>query len=131
MKNDIRYMLFIFLTAVLFMIAACGVEKSPADAVEAYLGALENKDEVQAVSLSCAEWEETARAEGESFMTVEVELQDANCSVVEQSENTALVSCEGRFVFSYDAGEDLVLELSTRFFKVVKEGDQWLMCGYR
>ena len=113
------------------LLTACLETSSPAAAVEGYLQALADKDENQAVSLSCAAWEEQAMAEGASFKSVEVSLEDVSCSVDSESGESALVSCAGKYIFSYDAGEDQELNLEGRVFKVVKEAGEWRMCGYQ
>lgn len=111
-------------------LAGCAASSSPGGTVEKYLQALADKDETAAVSLSCAEWEEQALAEGASFKNVSVELQNVDCQAKSQSEGSALVTCTGKYVFSYDAGEDQELDLEGREFKVVQEASEWRMCGY-
>ena len=114
-----------------FVISACGSNSSPADAIENYLEALAAKDQVGAVSYSCAEWEEQALAEGASFVNVEVELRDLNCQVDQQEQESAQVICEGSFLFSYDAGEQQQLDLGDRIFNTINENGAWRMCGYQ
>lgn len=113
------------------LLTACGSAASPAEAITEYLQALADKDQTRAVSKSCAAWEEQALAEGNSFINVQVSLEDLSCQVVEQTESDASVSCTGKFIFSYDAGEDQELDLSGRVFAVIKESGEWRMCGYQ
>ena len=115
---------------VILLLGACSTANSPNSTIEDYLHALADKNEVSAVNLSCGEWEEQALAEGASFMNVDVVLESVVCQVEEESDDKASVSCSGRFVFSYDAGEDQELNLEGRVFKVVKEASEWRMCGY-
>lgn len=126
--NVIRGMLIL---AAAVLLTACLETKSPSAAVEGYLQALADKDESAAVNLSCADWEEQAMAEGASFKSVEVALEDISCSVDSESGERAVVSCTGKYVFSYDAGEQQELNLEGRMFNVVKEAGEWRMCGYQ
>lgn len=112
------------------LISACGPARTPADAIVDYLEALAGNDQAGAVSLSCGAWEENALAEAASFVNVEVTLQDLDCQVQSQNESDAIVSCSGRFLFSYDAGEEQELDLGGRNFSLILEGSDWRMCGY-
>ena len=112
----------------LALVTACQVE-GPATAIEAYLQAVVSKDPVQAVNLSCAAWEEEAKAEAASFEAVEAKLQDAVCSDQGGLEGSRLVSCQGVILATYGA-EDQELPLEGRQYRVVQEASQWRMCGY-
>lgn len=122
---------FMLLLVAAGLLTACGPSKSPADAITAYLQALADNDETGAVSNSCAAWEEQALAEGNSFINVQVSLEDLSCQVASESDSEATVSCTGKYNFSYDAGEDQELDLSGRLFSAVKENGEWRMCGYQ
>jgi len=113
------------------LVSACASQRTPADAIVDYLEALEESDQAAAVASSCTAWETEALAEGASFVNVEVELKDPDCQVQDQTDTEASVLCTGSFVFSYDAGEDQVLDLFGRVFSVVKEDGEWRMCGYK
>jgi hypothetical protein len=129
-----KHIMMVILSALLtFMLAitACSSGPSPAVAVENYLQALAAKDEVAAVNFSCSDWEEQAHAEGSSFINVEVSLEDLNCQVASEKSDAAVVTCSGRFLFSYDAGENQELDLGGRKFSTIKENGLWLMCGYQ
>jgi hypothetical protein len=112
-------------------ISSCLAGSSPADALENYLQALADQDQVTAVNNSCGDWEEQALAEGASFINVEVTLVDLACTVDSQADDSAVVSCAGKYLFSYDAGEEQELDLSGRQFRVIKENGAWRMCGYQ
>jgi hypothetical protein len=116
--------------ALALLMAACAAPAQPGKAIEAYLAAIVAKDDVRAIELSCAAWEAQAKAEGEAFATVDVTLEDAVCQTEEQSGDTAVVSCTGRILFSYDGGETETLDLEGRLFETVLEGGEWRMCGY-
>ena len=129
-QDNISLILALILIMSSVIISSCSAGGTPNEAIEKYLQALANKDEVSAVNLSCAEWEEQALAEGASFKTVEVSLENLSCQVDTEDSDLAMVSCTGRYVFSYDAGEDQELDLEGRTFKVAKESGEWRMCGY-
>ncbi len=125
-----RRLLFVF-GFITMVLAACSQPNSPAIVVENYLTALAAKDDISAVNLSCAAWEESAKAEGAAFEGVEVTLEDASCSVVSEDRQNAIVSCTGRFRFSYAGGEDEEIGLDRREYFVQLEGGEWRMCGYQ
>ncbi len=108
----------------------CSSKGGPVPAVEAYLQALEAKDDIGAVNASCLAWEEGAFAEASSFEAVGVALEDLSCSVEQSGEENASVKCEGEFVADY-GGEIQNIDLSLRTFAVAREDGQWKMCGYR
>lgn len=120
----------LFVSALL--LTACGTSSNtPEKVVEAYLAALVAGDSAQAVSLSCAAWEESAVSESAAFDGVEVSLEAAVCSVAEQAEGKTVVTCTGQFVFSYAGGEAQTLGLDNRQYVAVMENDSWRMCGYQ
>ena len=108
----------------------CSSTDGPVSAVEAYLHALEAKDDIGAVNASCLDWEEGAFAEASSFEAVGVVLEGLSCSVGQSGEAEATVRCEGEFVADY-GGEIQNIDLSLRTFSVALEDGQWKMCGYR
>jgi len=112
-------------------LSACSQPSSPADVIENYLAALVAKDDVLAVNLSCAAWEASAKAEGAAFEGVEVTLEDPSCLVVLEDGQNAVVSCTGRFLFSYAGGEEEEIGLDRRDYVVQLEGGEWRMCGYQ
>jgi hypothetical protein len=125
-----RRLLFV-LIFVSISLSACSQSSSPSNAVENYLAALVAKDDVLAVNLSCAAWESNAKAEGASFEGVEVTLEDASCAVVSEDSESAVVSCTGRFLFTYAGGEEQEIGLDRREYLVEFEGGEWRMCGYQ
>ncbi len=118
---------FISLVGIL---AACQGGGSPSDAVQNYLQAVVEADWAQAVSLSCAQWEEGARVEASSFEAVEAKLEGVSCSVEAEEGDVQLVSCQGVILATYGV-EDQELQLEGRLYRVVLEGGDWRMCGYQ
>ena len=128
-----KYALILLLT-ILFAIplAACGTPKAdaPAKAVQDYLTSLVEKDADRLSTLSCADWEDDALLELDSFQAVTARLDGLACEQTGTDGSTALVLCNGRIIASYN-GEDQELDLSVRTYQVVQEGGAWLVCGVR
>ncbi|PKO08790.1 MAG: hypothetical protein CVU40_13390 [Chloroflexi bacterium HGW-Chloroflexi-2] len=115
----------------LIILTACSTRNTqPEQAVEAYLNAIVEADLTKISTLSCAEWEEDAWLELDSFQGVEVSLVDMQCTQSGTDGDTALVTCSGHFLTSYD-GEAMEIDLSTREYELVQQGGEWLVCGYR
>jgi hypothetical protein len=113
----------------MLILSGCQSARTPADAIVDYLEALAENDQAAAVANSCAAWEENALAEGASFVNVDVTLEDLECQVITETDTEATVTCTGAYRFSYDAGEDQLLDLTGRVFSVVMESGEWRMCG--
>lgn len=124
-------LILLSLLAVLTL-SACGAggEDAPAQAVENYLNALVTKDADRLSTLSCAEWEEDALLELDSFQAVDTRLEGLACEQTGMDGETALVLCNGNIVATYNE-EDQELDLSVRTYQVVEEGGEWLVCGTR
>jgi hypothetical protein len=116
---------------LLHILVGCGSSVgAPGAVIEGYLTALVELDNAKSVNLSCAAWEENARAEGASFEGVDVAIEGMKCSVVSEEGGKAVVSCDGEIVFSYAGGEDEKIPLSRRNYVLALEGGEWRMCGY-
>ena len=126
-----RFSLIMVLLVGILILAGCQSARTPEDAVVDYLEALAENDQAAAVSYACAAWEENARAEGASFVNVDVTLEDLECQQLSQDDTEATVTCTGAYRFSYDGGEDLFLDLTGRVFSVVMEAGEWRMCGLK
>jgi hypothetical protein len=123
--------LFIILIAVLLLSACSKAEGgAPAKAVEAYLNALVAKDENLLPTLVCADWEQDALIELDSFQAVTPRLENAACKQTGTDGDTALVSCTGKIIATYN-DEDQELDLSVRTYQVVQDNGDWLVCGTR
>ncbi len=124
-------LLIVFLTLA-FTLAACtgAAADAPEKATEAYLNALVTADADRMSTLSCAEWESNAMLELDSFQAVEASLKDLTCAKTGQDGDTALVTCEGQIIASYN-DEDTAIDLNTRVYEMTQSGGAWLVCGYR
>lgn len=130
MVRKSRILLVVVLVSAISF-SACAQAGDPGDVVEKYLAALVAKDDIQAVNLSCAAWELDAKAEGAAFQGVEVTLDSAACSAIEEDGETATVACTGKIVFSYAGSEDQEMGLEVRSYLVALEDGGWKMCGYQ
>ena len=115
------------------LLSACGPATSSdpaARAVEGYFIALVDKDSNRLAALSCATWETNALMELDSFQAVQTRLDGLVCQTTGTDTGTALVTCKGKIVATYN-NEDQELDLSVRTYHVVQEGGEYLVCGYR
>ena len=118
------------LLAITGLTACSGGQDAPAQAIEAYLQALVEKDSARVVNLSCAAWEADATVEVDSLEAVGARLEGVECASSSTEGDEALVTCTGSLMLTYD-GEDRPLELEGRTYSAVRESGDWLMCGYR
>jgi hypothetical protein len=134
MKHKIiKDILIIGLLMILLLTSCRGPESdssSPAKVVEAYLTALVNKDNSSLSTLSCSDWEANALMELDSLQAVEVRLDGLTCKDAGSSAEFSLVNCQGNIVATYN-GEDQNIDLSTRNYQVVNQGNEFLVCGYQ
>jgi hypothetical protein len=134
LEEPVRKVLAILLLAILtnLLLSACASTRKDASAkaVEDYLNALVAKDSDRLMTLSCADWEEDALLELDSFQAVTARLDGLACSQTGTDGDTALVLCKGKIIATYNE-EDQELDLSVRTYQVVQEGGDWLVCGTR
>jgi hypothetical protein len=114
------------------ILSACGAGNTngAAVAVEGYITALANKDEATLIPLSCADWEDDALIELDSFALVEVTVDGMSCTESGTDGDKTLVDCTGTMNMSYN-GEPQSLDLSTRTYEVIEQSGDWLVCGVR
>jgi hypothetical protein len=122
--------LFVLFGTLSLSACASSNENAPAKAVEGYLNALVAKDADRLSTLVCADWEDEALLELDSFQAVTPRLDGLACEQTGTEGNTALVLCNGKIVATYN-NEDQELDLSVRTYEVVQEGGEWLVCGTR
>ncbi len=117
--------------ATLLLASGCGKAESQASrAVEEYLQALVAGDVERITALSCAEWEANARMEVDSFQAVKTRLEDLTCEESGQEAGSFLVQCAGKIIATYN-NEDQEIDLSARAYRVIEQGGEYLVCGYR
>ena len=132
--DKIKLAVFVLLAAA-FLLAACGGGEqaggSPAvGAVEGYLQALVAKDSAKLANQSCKDWESQATLEMDSFQAVTAVLEGVACKETGKDGSTTYVNCQGNIVATYN-NEKQSLDLSPRTYKVVQEGGEWRVCGYK
>ena len=127
---NFRFRMFLEGGLLILLVACSSGTGAPEVVIENYLTALVEGDNVRSANLACANWEETARAEGASFEGVEVALEDMACRTISEDGTSAVVSCDGAFVFSYAGGEDEMRPLDVTNYVLRFESGEWRMCGY-
>lgn len=119
-----RLHILLFLSIV-SLLSGCASD-DPTTTVQAYLEARVEADAVQMQQLACADFEDQARLQAESFRALNAELQDVSCETVSQTDSEATVRCDGQIVTSYD-GENR--EFPLKMYSLVQSRAGWLMCG--
>lgn len=122
----------ILMLALSILLSACGASASggATTAVEGYITALANKDQAALISNSCADWEDDALVELDSFALVEVTVDGMSCAESGADGDKTLVDCTGMLNMSYN-GEPQSLDLADRTYEVVNQNGDWLVCGVR
>jgi hypothetical protein len=114
---------------VALILSACG-QKGAAGVTEDYIHALVNKDASRLSALSCAEWEASAQMELDSFQSIATRLDSFSCAAASTDQDTTLVKCRGKIIATYE-NEDREFDLSVRTYRIVNQGGNFLMCGYK
>lgn len=129
-----RKLLSILLVVIVanLVLSACSSKTTdaPSKAVEDYLNALVAKDADRLPSLVCADWENDALLELDSFQAVTAKLDNVACKQTGKDGDNTLVNCTGNIVTTYN-NENQNIDLSVRTYQVVQEGGDWLVCGTR
>ena len=136
MKNKVALVVQIaVIFGLTFLLVACSTQKNNgAEAVvEQYFQAIVNGDEDRIATLSCADWESSARADVAAFYGVKARLEGVTCTKVETGESapgdSVVIECGGAIIATYN-NEDASFELAGKQFKVIDQGGEWLVCGY-
>lgn len=121
----------ILMLALSILLSACGADSNGATAaVEGYITALATKDQAALISNSCADWEDDALIELDSFALVEVTVDGLSCAEAGADGDKTLVDCTGMLNMSYN-GEPQSLDLADRTYEVIEQDGNWLVCGVR
>jgi hypothetical protein len=130
MRKCIPVILITILCAV--WLAGCSgqtAQKGAPEAVETYIQALVERNENAAIAAACADWEEQAKVEYNSFSAVKLKLDGLSCQTSGQENPYTLVKCSGSIVANYGA-EDLTIDIASRTYRSIEEAGDWRMCGY-
>jgi len=131
LKPGLLPVLWLNITLGLILAGCAGSQTNAAPTTtQAYIKALVSKDATQLTSLSCAAWEADAKTELDSFGAVIARLEDLSCKEAGKDGNSTLVACTGKIIANYN-GEDQTINLADRTYKLILEGGDWRMCGYR
>ena len=132
MEEPLHTKFTIIMLAQSILLTACGVNASSGatTAVESYITALATKDQAALISNSCADWEDDALIELDSFALVEVTVDGMSCTEAGADGDKTLVNCTGMLNMSYN-GEPQSLDLADRTYEVVEQDGNWLVCGVR
>lgn len=127
----IRVVILVSLSLLSIILSACGssVEDGAGTAAKNYFQAIVDGDEERIATLSCSDWESSARGDVAAFVGVEARLEGVNCKPVSESETEAVVECTGAIVATYN-NEDSNFELKDKQLLVVEQSGEWLVCGY-
>ena len=121
----------IFVAFLMLGLSACGSDQSgAAGAIEDYIQALASQDADLIANLACAEWEEQAQIEVDSFTAVNAEIPELVCLETGADGSDMLVTCTGKILLDYN-GEKQELDVSARTYRARQEGGEWRMCGYQ
>jgi hypothetical protein len=124
----------VVLLGILFGVftAGCSSPKSSgaAKAIESYLNAVVARNVDQATALACKEYADSAQTDVDSFAAVTPRLEGLACQESGQDGSATLVTCKGKIIATYN-NEDQEISLEGRTYKVVQQGGEWLMCGYK
>jgi hypothetical protein len=122
----------VFMSILVLLLSACGGKTvdPAAKAVIDYVNALVNKDSNKLSALSCADWESDALLEYDSLQAVKTRISDLTCKTIGTDGATSQVNCQGEILATYN-GEDQSFDLSVRTYRVVQQGGEYLVCGYK
>ena len=124
------YLGFVIFIYVILLVGCKNGHNGAAQAIEAYIQALSNRDSVQISNQSCADWEQNALLEVDSLTAVGSKIVDLSCKQTGQDGNDTYVSCTGVLSLDYN-GEAQQIDLSTRTYIARQDDGEWRMCGYR
>ncbi len=117
---------------IVIALAACASANpnNAPQAIEAYFKALVAKDVDGVINAACAQWEDEAKMEVDSFGAVAPTLEGLSCSLSSTDGQTTLVACQGVIKATYN-NEQQELPLEGRTYVAVLDGGEWRMCGYK
>ena len=129
-KQKIIYQTIIFII-IIISLAGCNSDNGDATiAIEAYIQALSDRDTNKVSNLSCADWEQNALVEADSFTSVGSTVENLVCTEDGKEGSDRIISCTGTLVLDYN-GEAQQIDLSKRTYIARLEDGEWRMCGYR
>ncbi len=128
-SNHANLYYLLSITLILLLTACSSKQNGAAQAVESYIQALSNKDQVKLSNLSCSDWEADAMLEMDSFSAVGSKVENLACEQTGQEGSNIYISCTGVMTLDYN-GEAQRIDLSIRTYIARQEDGEWRMCGY-
>ena len=129
-KPNLAYLLSVLIITLILLLTACSSNQNgAAQAVEAYIQALSNKDQAKLSNLSCSDWEADAMLEMDSLTAVGSKVENLACQQTGQEGSDTYISCTGVMALDYN-GEAQQIDLSSRTYIARQEDGEWRMCGY-
>jgi hypothetical protein len=64
------------------------------------------------------------------MIAVNLKLSDLSCKQITNDGKTASVKCKGKIIVTYDS-ENQELDLSEITYLLVKQNNEWLVCGQK
>ncbi len=132
MKKKTTLLALILAALLLAACSGAGGNDGAGTAAQNYFEAIAGGDADRIATLSCPDWESSARDEVAAFMGVTARLENVTCQPVEGSDpaaDTVVVECSGAIVATYN-NEDQNFDLQGRQLTVTRQGGEWLVCGY-
>lgn len=111
------------------VLTGCAPVGDPVEVVQTYLQARVASDVEKMTRLSCPAWETQAQVEATSFESMNAQLEGLTCAMQSQTDDQAVVSCQGKIITSY-RGEQREWNLATQQFALTVNAGEWVMCGY-
>ena len=124
-----KLVLILSLLLLIFLLG-CSTKSDPAQSVSEYLSSLVNQNADGAVAVSCADWEENARLETDSFLSVDAILNNVTCQTIMEGDTEAEVTCNGMIDMTYNE-EVRSIDLSLRTYTLIYQSGEWRVCGYK
>jgi len=120
----------VIISALLLAACGAGVESPASAAVVNYLKAVVSKDAAKVSAIACKTWEPQALLEMDGFQAVKAELDNVVCKEAGSDGAATLVACTGSISLTYNT-EKQSLDVSRQMYRVVQEGGDARVCGYK
>lgn len=129
--RNLRAILTLLLASILLAACASTGSGGAGTSAEKYFQAIADGDDERIATLSCPDWESSARDDVAAFVGVKARLENVSCASISENNaaDSAVVECSGAIVATYN-NEDTEFELKGKQLNVVKMGSEWLVCGY-
>ncbi len=129
MKRRFFLILFVIILTGLAGCSGPGSASGAVGAVQKYYQAILAQNADQLKSVTCADFQDTAQTELDSFQGVKTELQGFSCQETGKEGQFSLVKCAGKIVATYGS-EKMDFPLADRVHKVQNDNGSWKVCGY-